>query len=496
MRKRIALIVIILGSMALQASAAEKEQTTDYLAMMLNSQKIGYIANTRSVADGKVTTTVKAVISIARGEVPLTITQIEKTVETVDGKPLSFESVTDMGFSRAVIAGTIDANGKMHLELTQAGKTTQRVVDYPQGALMSEGLDLETKRHGLKPGTQYKTSAFIPQFQSAAIATVTIGEKEKLDLFGRVVEGIKVGIVMELTRMTPTGPQKTEVPTTNYVTEDYQILRSDINVMGMTFTALQCDKSFALSPAKTTVDFLDALLLTAPKEIPSNAKRVTYLLKPKPGKEVTIPSTDSQKVTPGADGTIRVTVEPIDPPGGQKLPYDGKDVEALESLKPTSYVQSDDKEIVEAARKAIGAETDAAAAAKKISTWVYENIKTKTLSIGYASASEVLRASQGDCTEHSVLTAAMCRAVGIPARVAAGLTYVKQRAGKENAFLGHQWTQVYVGGKWVDLDATVPQVSRGAGSITLMTGSGEIDGFFAMLNNLGLFEIVDVEITR
>ena len=68
--------------------------------------------------------------------------QIEKTVETVDGKPLSFESVMDLGFSLAVTAGTIDASGKMHLEVTQAGKTTQRVVDYPQGALMTEGLNL------------------------------------------------------------------------------------------------------------------------------------------------------------------------------------------------------------------------------------------------------------------------------------------------------------------------------------------------------------------
>lgn len=496
MSKRIALIVIILGLMALQASAAEKEQATDYLAMMLNDQKIGYIANTRSVADGKVTTTVKVVISIARGEVALTVTQIEKTVETVDGKPLSFESVTDMGIARTVASGTIDASGKLHLELTQAGKTTQRVVDYPKGALMPEGLDLETKRRGLKPGTQYETTVFMSEFQSAAKAKVVVGEKEKLDLFGRVVEGIKVTVTMKLTSMTLAGPQATEVASVNYVTADNEMLRSDIEVMGMTFTALKCDKSFALSPAKTTVDFLDALLITSPKEIPDDAGSVTFVLKPKPGKEVVLPSTDSQKVTPGADGTIRVTVESIDPSPGQKLPYDGKDAEALEALKPTSCVQSGDKAIVEAARKVIGAETDAAAAAKKISTWVYENIKTKTLSVGYASALEVLRASQGDCTEHSVLTTAMCRAVGIPARVAAGLTYVKQWAGKKNAFLAHQWTQVYVGGKWVDLDATVPQVSRGPGSITLMTGSGEIDGFFAMLNSLGLFEIVDVEITR
>ena len=36
----------------------------------------------------------------------------------------------------------------------------------------------------------------------------------------------------------------------------------------------------------------------------------------------------------------------------------------------------------------------------------------------------------GDCTEHAVLAAAMCRAVEVPSRVAIGLVYVE----KESAF--------------------------------------------------------------
>ena len=42
-----------------------------------------------------------------------------------------------------------------------------------------------------------------------------------------------------------------------------------------------------------------------------------------------------------------------------------------------------------------------------------------------ATAAEVARSREGDCTEHAVLLAALARARGIPARVAMGLVYVR-----------------------------------------------------------------------
>jgi len=157
-------------------------------------------------------------------------------------------------------------------------------------------------------------------------------------------------------------------------------------------------------------------------------------------------------------------------------------------------VQSDDPAIVAAAREAVGDETAAWGAARRIAEWVRTNIRTKDLSIGYASASEVLKSRQGDCTEHSVLTAALCRAVGIPARTVSGMAYVGEMFGRKYVMGGHQWTQVFIGGQWVDLDATVQNVSYGPRSIALMVGNGDTMDFLSLLKSYGLFEVVDVEV--
>jgi len=80
--------------------------------------------------------------------------------------------------------------------------------------------------------------------------------------------------------------------------------------------------------------------------------------------------------------------------------------------------------------------------------------------VGFASATEVARSREGDCTEHGVFLASLLRARGIPARVVSGLIYADSFAGSQNIFGYHMWTQALLdidGAKrWVDLDATLP----------------------------------------
>jgi transglutaminase-like putative cysteine protease len=102
--------------------------------------------------------------------------------------------------------------------------------------------------------------------------------------------------------------------------------------------------------------------------------------------------------------------------------------------------------------------------------WVAQNIKEKNFETAFAPASEVAIALSGDCTEHSVLTAAMCRAVGVPSRVAVGLIYADRLKG----FGYHMWNEVYVNNRWVALDAAFDQTSVDAVHIKLSDTS--LDG--------------------
>ena len=126
-------------------------------------------------------------------------------------------------------------------------------------------------------------------------------------------------------------------------------------------------------------------------------------------------------------------------PGGEipKLPISDSKFKVY--LEDTAFLQCRTEKVIAAAKEAVGDETDAWEAAKKIRRWVFEKIKKKNFGVGMASAKEVAEDLEGDCSEHAVLSAAMARAVGIPARLAVGIVGVGE------VFGGHMWTEVWVG---------------------------------------------------
>jgi transglutaminase-like putative cysteine protease len=145
------------------------------------------------------------------------------------------------------------------------------------------------------------------------------------------------------------------------------------------------------------------------------------------------------------------------------------------------FITSDDERVKTLARKAVAGEQDPWKKALRIEKWVNANMRV-TSDEALAPADQVARTLRGDCTEFAMLTAAMCRAEGIPARTAVGLIYADVRTGPVFAF--HMWTEVWFPkssrpsgkgekedrlssfagliGEWVPLDATLGQGGVGA----------------------------------
>jgi transglutaminase-like putative cysteine protease len=73
-------------------------------------------------------------------------------------------------------------------------------------------------------------------------------------------------------------------------------------------------------------------------------------------------------------------------------------------------------------------------------------------------ASVVAERRQGDCTEHAVLTAALARSYGIPARVAVGVALLSDGAGHFAG--GHAWAELREGDQWVVADAALFGVAQ------------------------------------
>ncbi|MBN1362940.1 MAG: transglutaminase domain-containing protein [Sedimentisphaerales bacterium] len=469
---------------------AQAQDETEYLAVFLQGKKVGHALETRRVEGDKVITSEDVSITISRMGFPLTVKTNDTSVETTDGKPLSFESEQLLGFVTMKVSGTVDANGLVEMTSTSMGAERKSTMPWPEGAIMAEGLRLLTLEKGLKADTAYTTSIFMPSLTQVFDANIVIGDKRNVDLLGRVVK---------LTEVTTTlkGPALGQVTSTSYVDDDMKMLKSVAPLMGMEFEMISCAKEFALGD-EDVVELIGAMFVDSPTRLNnlSSAASITYWLAPNAGAEFTLPTTDSQTVEHLADGRIKLVIRPVAASAGGTFPYEGNDPGLLAALKPTRFLQSDSEEIVALARKAVGDTQDAAEAARRIEAFVAEYIENKSLSVGYASAAEVASSRQGDCSEFAVLTAALCRAVGIPSQVVAGVAYVSDFGGHEG-FGGHAWTQAYIDGKWVGLDAAFKSSGRGgydAGHIALAVGNGEPADFLNIASTLGHFRIEDMAV--
>jgi transglutaminase-like putative cysteine protease len=131
-------------------------------------------------------------------------------------------------------------------------------------------------------------------------------------------------------------------------------------------------------------------------------------------------------------------------------------------LEPEALIQSADPRIQAQARQITGRIRDPRRVARALNEWVYENLR-KEITVSVPSAVQVLEARQGDCNEHTVLYVALARAIGLPARTAAGLVHVRGR------FYYHAWPEVYLNG-WVAVDPTFGQFPADASHLRFTIG--------------------------
>jgi len=175
--------------------------------------------------------------------------------------------------------------------------------------------------------------------------------------------------------------------------------------------------------------------------------------------------TDRQTYKDLGAGKSEVTIRAA-PPDPAKLVKRGAPhpPDTAEYLKSDILVESDNPSIVARAKEIAGGETDAYAAAKKVVAWVGRSMR-KDYGASADRATDVLRTMRGDCTEHSLLSIALLRALGIPARRVDGVVYVQNEDGVP-ALYWHEWVEAWVG-TWTQLDPTFGQPVADATHLTL-----------------------------
>jgi len=156
------------------------------------------------------------------------------------------------------------------------------------------------------------------------------------------------------------------------------------------------------------------------------------------------------------------------------FPEDAPLVES-ETLTPeeiNTYLLSDDsvetgnENLIRLADEIAGGERDPVQASILIFNWLIHNISPYTEETFYVpSASEILEDGTGDCKHFAVMFATLARIRGIPTRYAIGQRYLGGSYGY------HVWNQIYVNGRWIDIDASDLGLFPGAMHIQMQVSS-------------------------
>ncbi len=231
---------------------------------------------------------------------------------------------------------------------------------------------------------------------------------------------------------------------------DGEVLSVSQPLFGTSITFRPVDRATALKahrPFKVVSD----TMTPSPFTIPSSAAHghIRFVFGFRDGLVFPLPQTGEQKAAAGSD-TATLDICSACGPGLASDP-----AALADALKPTAWLQSDDKRIIAMAAP-IGARRMSGADKMESLISLTKQALPNVDYIGHFSASEALDRRSGDCTETAVVLAALGRAAGIPTKVASGLVYLPRAYhGVGNAFAAHSWVLAYVDGAWRSYDAAL-----------------------------------------
>jgi hypothetical protein len=473
---------LILAILLLAPTAHAEPQSHQWYSVLLDGRKIGHFESSRSVADGVVTTQQTLDIEFDRAGTSIAMGSRETSTESVSGEPLGFASQTRLSGNETRSEGRIEG-GTLHLRTLADGNWREREMPWPAHALLAEGLRLASLKVPLETGRQHSELSFQPSSLDAIRITSTVSERESVSLPGgtRVLQ--RIDQVFDFAGIP--------VRNTAWVDQERDVYKLTMPAIGVDLTLVACDRDCALAPNQGS-DIFEHTLMPSPRALRPRelAQGLRFTIRPHDHEApLHIPQTSEQRVRrSGRNLIVEVRTGP-DPDFG--------DAPTALDYAANDWLQSTAPEIVELARSATLGIEDDAERMRALETFVRGYISDKNLGVGYASALQVARKPEGDCTEHAVLLAALGRSLGIATRVVDGLAYASGFANARQVFVPHAWVQAWVNGRWQSFDAALAGFD--AGHIAFSTGDGDPWRFYQGLDLLGrtrLQSVAPLEATR
>lgn len=470
------------------------ENEEDWYVVKFDDVPCGYMHSQVKRVKDEVHTRVRTQLEIARAEARVKIVTDQKFRETLDGRPIAFASETAMGQIPVMFTGTVEG-GKLKLTSQQGGAKRESTYDFDPEIRFGWGQMLEQRKRGLVPGTKFKVKSYEPTLRvdGPVEMEIEIGNKEEVDVLGKP---------LKLTKVTSSLMLGMPMQSDSWVDDESNPVVTTLDMGMMKVKMFRASEEEAMKKVNAPEMFLSTFVQAKGRADPKSPKTVYHLrLKKKANIALPdLPNTDMQTFKRINQHEGLLTVRRLDWDSIRKAadtPTAGKE----DFLRASTMVDIDDVRIKRLARRAVKTAKTPAERADALRKFVTDFVEDKSLDVGFATASEVARNKSGDCTEHGVLLAALARAAGIPSRGVSGIVQVPEGflgATPEADFGYHMWTQVWIDGKWVDIDAALRQTDCDTTHIALATmplnDEGLGDALTTLLPLLGRLEIEVVEL--
>ncbi|MCA9070501.1 MAG: transglutaminase domain-containing protein, partial [Planctomycetaceae bacterium] len=345
--------------------------------------------------------------------------------------------------------------------------------------------DRSIRQSPLKPGNSRSFSAFLPELDTTSTNKFSADDYRFVKLLdGKQHKLLKVRVTQ---LVNPT------LTVRAYYDLAGQLMLTETNLLGQQMKTYRVSKTEALK--EIAGEELDLIVNTmvrvgAIKKAHNTNKVIYKITMDEEDPSRFIPQGGTQSVRKLGDSAIELTVTKA-----QLAQRPSRDPVDADYLKSTRMLQSDDYRVKNLAKQGAAGETDPVKIAYRLERHAGLKLKKKNFSTALASAAEVADSLEGDCTEHAMLLAAMLRAEQIPSRIAVGLVYVDS----VQSFGGHMWTEAFLNGTWIPLDATLGQGGIGGGHIKLAESSMADDSPVIATAFLPLMEVlghIKIEVLR
>jgi hypothetical protein len=387
-------------------------------------------------------------MSLLGATTPVTI----RTTAHVDQNFLlrSFEFSLDPGTGPVEVRGEVKAATlTLAVKTTSGTRTEVREMDEPPA--LSLNLSRRLANGGLVAGARHHWTIFDPATLHNAAVIIDVGKRE-------LVRG---------TGATPIPAFRVETEfsglrTTSWVTDTGEVVREESPLGLMTVRETPENARAMAVSSQVQTDLLEAAAIVPVKtkeriDEPRDVRRLRIRLE---GADLSHLEIDG-----GSQSFSASIVELRDP---REMAATAADPDTQRYLRPEALIESDDPAIRAEAAIAVRGVTGTRARAERLTRYV-NGLLEKKPTVSIPSAREVLRTKVGDCNEHTALYVAMARALGIPARVAVGLVFVR------GAFYYHAWPEAYIDegsgrGLWLPVDPTLNEFPADATHVRLARG--------------------------